>query len=134
MRSAFEEQGTCFPAFGGLGAAFGVVVGFGPFWPRAFRFATRYREVAGKPIRGRQSGSGGKKQVKSVLHPPTHAGSPSRAHDWKFQQIRARALRFDRKFPPQSLAGTPVFKQIRHTVPFCAQRFFSYTVHGAFSF
>ena len=45
VRSAFEEQGTCFPAFGGLGAAFGVVVGFGPFWPRAFRFATRYHSL-----------------------------------------------------------------------------------------
>ena len=39
------------------------------FWPRAFRFATRYQEAAGRPIRDRQSGSGGKTQVKSVLHP-----------------------------------------------------------------
>ena len=40
------------------------------------------------PIRGRQSGSGGKKQVKSVLHPPTHESSPSRADSRKFQQDR----------------------------------------------
>ena len=44
--------------------------------------------VAGMPIRGRQSGSGGKKQVKSVLHPPTHESSPSRADSRKFQQDR----------------------------------------------
>ena len=44
--------------------------------------------VAGRPIRGRQSGSGGKKQVKSVLHPPTHESSPSRADSRKFQQDR----------------------------------------------
>ena len=68
------------------------------------------------------------------LATPTHAGSPSRAHNWRSQQVRARAQRFDRKFPPQSLAGTPVFKQIRHTVPFCAKALFSSTVHGAFSF
>ena len=46
VRRTLEKQGTCFPAFGGLGAAFGVVVGFGPFWPRAFRFATRYRSLS----------------------------------------------------------------------------------------
>ena len=28
------------------GVAFGVVVGFGPSWPRAFRFATRYRSLS----------------------------------------------------------------------------------------
>ena len=61
------------------------------FWPRAFRFATRYQEAAGRPIRDRQSGSGGKTQVKSVLHPPTHDGSPSREEGRKFQQDRTRA-------------------------------------------
>ena len=61
------------------------------FCPRAFRFATRYQEAAGRPIRDRQSGSGGKTQVKSVLHPPTHDGSPSREEGRKFQQDRTRA-------------------------------------------
>ena len=63
------------------------------FWPALSASLSAAWVAAGKPIQGRQSGSGGKKQVKSVLHPPTHEGSPSRAHDWKFQQIQARAQR-----------------------------------------
>ena len=81
------------------------------FWPRAFRFATRYQEAAGRPIRDRQSGSGGKTQVKSVLHPPTHDGSPSRAHDWKSQQIWARAQRFERKFSRSLLLGPRIISK-----------------------
>ena len=111
------------------------------------------------PIRGRQSGSGGKKQVKSVLHPPTHESSPSRADSRKFQQDRGprenpakrfswgederrneRAFGVSRKRgicrlrgrgpAPNAdadstsqglLLGPPYHKQIRHTVPFCAQ-------------
>ena len=115
--------------------------------------------AAGRPIRGRQSGSGGKKQVKSVLHPPTHESSPSRADSRKFQQDRGprenpakrfswgederrneRAFGVSRKRgiwrlrgrgPATNadadstsqglLLGPPYHKQIRHTVPFCAQ-------------
>ena len=55
VRRTSAEQRWYFPAFGGLGAAFGVVVGFGPSWPRAFRFATRYHSLS---PRGESKGEG----------------------------------------------------------------------------
>ena len=77
VRFGLEKQRWCFPAFGGVGAAFGVVVGFGTLLaPRLSppksrpdgrlapiracgrsRFATRYREVAGATAEGGTSGT-----------------------------------------------------------------------------
>ena len=47
------EQRGCFPAFGGLGAAFGVQNRKAPAcWPRAFRFAKRYPGGCGSAFGG----------------------------------------------------------------------------------
>ena len=81
------------------------------FWPALSASLSAAWVAAGKPIQGRQSGSGWKTQVKSVLHPPTYEGSPSRAHDWKSQQIWARAQRFERKFSRSLLLGPRIISK-----------------------
>ena len=78
VRRTPAEQKWYFPAFGGLGAAFGVVVGFGPSWPRAFRFATRYRSLSPggeskgegpqpRPFESFQGGPGGNRNPPGFL-------------------------------------------------------------------
>ena len=78
VRRTPAEQRWYFPAFGGLGAAFGVVVGFGPSWPRAFRFATRYRSLSPggeskgegpqpRPFESFQGGPGGNRNSPGFL-------------------------------------------------------------------
>ena len=78
VRRTPAEQRWYFPAFGGLGAAFGVVVGFGPSWPRAFRFATRYRSLSPggeskgegpqpRPFESFQGGPGGNRNPPGFL-------------------------------------------------------------------
>ena len=81
----------CFPAIGVWVRLSGWLSDFARSLPRAFRFATNYREVAGRPIRSWQSGSGGKKQVKSGLHPTPHESSPSRA-EWPKVSARSGPL------------------------------------------
>ena len=101
--------------------------------PRAFRFATHYpggslhenfpqqnRSGSGTRSRGYASTT-----PESKSEPPTCGGrSPL------FHRCPAHPAEVCQVWSAPAVAA-PVHKQIRHNVPFCARRFFSYTVHGA---
>ena len=61
--------GKVMPAFGGLGAAFGVVVAWIVSLSALLASLSAAGEAGGKPIRGLWSDSGGKTPVKSILRP-----------------------------------------------------------------
>ena len=116
----------CFPAAGGVGAAFGVVVGFGtllaPCVPLRYALPG-WKIEKGRFKVGRAAAAGKRRSNRSCTLRRTMAVRRGR-----------RAESFSKTEPAPSadadstsqglLLGPPHHKQIRHNVPFCAKRLF----------
>ena len=146
----------CFPAVGGVGAAFGGGRRMAPCFsfraPHCLRLsAAALRRLSparacgrsrlalpgwqreGRFEVGRAAAAGRRRSNRSCILRLTQAVRRGRMTE-RFSKSESAPNASTESFPRSLLLGPPYHKQIRRKAPFCAQAPFSSTVHGAFFF
>ena len=137
------EQRGCFPAFGGLGAAFGVQNRKAPAcWPRAFRFAKRYPGGCGSAFGGafpasrfehRRAAAAGRGKSNQICCPFPQLPVAGAQPKVSAELCPRPTLKLPR--PPRVSCWDPTYlSKPAHRAGFGHPAPFFWTVHGPFSF